>query len=773
MTARRDRFLDPDQVENYQPSVVTSASARQAWPHPPAIAVIPARESGPAPVPASGPATGPCTWLRRVVKWLHDLNRKNREVGVVHDRRGRAGDPLRACALRRRVRPLSRQGRSSGTRPRPSRQHVLLHPVRRVDVNGWYTRSAASHVSAPRGPPAAGRELPVGRSCSMLSLMIVAPVPRPQRGKLVRTRDARLHRFSRPRWASHAPLVSVPVQASRSTADGRRSNLPPVRAALGNHDLRGCSSPLCRCISEWGLWPGLLVYAYETSGTTVAVCAAGLFCRCAGSRRSPARRPTVRVPNRVLRPSTQSGVTRRALRSRPNATPLLVVIVPAASALTARPTSGPLRWWFPRGRVTRELPLQTCSPDLQQRSVLIGPLIAGVLIAVDGPPLVVAVCAGLALLGVAVTLRLIRLTRHVTGPAAAQRCSRTRALIQGIRTLVTQGRTPAVDRARRPVRAHGALDLIFVVLATEEFGLSSSGPPMLAAASGWGPLRWRSLDVLVGRKRLAPLLDAVIAVDVRLVGASRGGVTSLAVALLRCGCRTWRGDPRHRRSNADASRRAPGRTGVDLRHDGTLALVPAQLAPFSPSDDRRLRVRAADRRRGRGTGRTAAHDHQAVASSSTHRPTRGGRHPAAPRIPGVFRPAARPGAGGRRQSRASGARSRRRTVVRKGDPGDSYFAVVSGDVDITVEDRRIRTLTRGHGFGEIALLADVPRTATVTASTDVELLQIERPAFLTAVTGHDASRQAAWGVARTWHPLLGPSEPRRTHRRTGSGCRGA
>jgi len=82
-------------------------------------------------------------------------------------------------------------------------------------------------------------------------------------------------------------------------------------------------------------------------------------------------------------------------------------------------------------------------------------------------------------------------------------------------------------------------------------------------------------------------------------------------------------------------------------------------------------------------------------------------------------------------------------VVCRGDRGESYFVVADGTVDVVRDGRIVRTLGRGEGFGEIALLHDVARTATVTAATPATLVEVDRDAFLVAVTGHAQTRQRA------------------------------
>ena len=75
------------------------------------------------------------------------------------------------------------------------------------------------------------------------------------------------------------------------------------------------------------------------------------------------------------------------------------------------------------------------------------------------------------------------------------------------------------------------------------------------------------------------------------------------------------------------------------------------------------------------------------------------------------------------------------TIIREGEPGESFFVIADGEVEVTEAGRFRRTEIAGECFGEIALLREVPRTATVVARTDVDLITLDRDEFLAAVTG--------------------------------------
>ena len=86
------------------------------------------------------------------------------------------------------------------------------------------------------------------------------------------------------------------------------------------------------------------------------------------------------------------------------------------------------------------------------------------------------------------------------------------------------------------------------------------------------------------------------------------------------------------------------------------------------------------------------------------------------------------------------------TVMTAGDHADGFFVILSGRVEVTREGALLRTEGPGEYVGEIGLLRDVPRTATVTATEDTVLLGLGRSDFLAALAGTPAATRAADAV---------------------------
>lgn len=96
-------------------------------------------------------------------------------------------------------------------------------------------------------------------------------------------------------------------------------------------------------------------------------------------------------------------------------------------------------------------------------------------------------------------------------------------------------------------------------------------------------------------------------------------------------------------------------------------------------------------------------------------------------------------------------------VVRQGETGDRFYVIADGELDVTTDEQAGEPLTAGDHFGEIALLRDIPRTATVTARADATLYALDRDTFLSAVTGHPESAAAAAAVVSTRLASLRPA----------------
>lgn len=89
-------------------------------------------------------------------------------------------------------------------------------------------------------------------------------------------------------------------------------------------------------------------------------------------------------------------------------------------------------------------------------------------------------------------------------------------------------------------------------------------------------------------------------------------------------------------------------------------------------------------------------------------------------------------------------------LIRSGEAGDNYYLVIAGTLAVVPDQGEAVDLGPGMSCGEVALLDDIPRTATVTCTTDAELLAVGRDDFLEAVTGHPHSMERARDVTLSY-----------------------
>jgi CRP-like cAMP-binding protein len=82
-------------------------------------------------------------------------------------------------------------------------------------------------------------------------------------------------------------------------------------------------------------------------------------------------------------------------------------------------------------------------------------------------------------------------------------------------------------------------------------------------------------------------------------------------------------------------------------------------------------------------------------------------------------------------------------VIRKGEVGDRFYLLLDGSAVISIDGRVIRRLASGAWFGEVALLRNSARTATVTMTSDAALAFLERHHFLRALSCNAAAEQSA------------------------------
>ena len=490
--------------------------------------------------------------------------------------------------------------------------------------------------------------------------------------------------------------------------------------------------------AEWGAWIAMLVYAYDRGGAVEA----GIVALVQLAPAALLAPRTARLPLHLgyVLQSLALGATAAVLLAHGPALLAYGCAALAATAVTAtRPAQAALVPFV--ARTPEELlAANVVAGWVESVSLLVGPALTGVLLSVGSPGVVFVVAAATMAIAAVVVAPLRSLPAARSIPRAVEAAADAADVFwarPNVRLLVALLGAEAV--------LIGALDVLFVVLAVDQLDLDGAVAGYLNAAFGAGGVAALALTAtLVGRRRLAPPLLAaalawVCAFALLALAPTMVGAFALLVAagaarsVVDVAGRTLlqRSVAPHQLTRAFGSVESVSMAGLAAGSllAPALVLLGGSRGAFAGVAALLLVAAAAVARRLAAIDRAATVPVTEIALLRT--------------VP-MFAPLDPPPLEALARSLEPRRLEAGDTLIRQGDQGaDLYFVVADGTLDVAIDGMQVREVGRGDGVGELALLVDVPRTATVTARTPAQVHALARAAFLQTVTENPRSAAVA------------------------------